>query len=256
MAEPEPKHFTLHEIEAGIRKFKRRIDEVKAINPGRVTHNDAEVQAATRNIQTDLIEVFGPTSPEYITHGSQSIGYPDWTYHGPSHDYYGRFVAGLPKTIAILEGLIKRLEEKREDLGADPAARTRAAFEGLDLHPRIESVAAELYRDGYYRNAVGDAAIALIHLVQEKSRRPDLDGAALMTTIFSKNKPLLAFNDLKDKTEEDEQEGMMHLFLGAVLALRNPRAHALNLDSAEVAMEYISFLSMLAKRVDQAKRTA
>jgi len=33
-----------------------------------------------------------------------------------------------------------------------------------------------------------------------------------MTTVFSKNQPVLAFNDLKDKTDEDKQEGMIHLF--------------------------------------------
>jgi uncharacterized protein (TIGR02391 family) len=77
-----------------------------------------------------------------------------------------------------------------------------------------------------------------------KSRKHDLDGAPLMTTVFSKNKPIRAFNDLTDKTDEDEQEGMMHLFVGAVLGLRNPRAHALLDDSAEMALEYIGLISL------------
>ncbi len=47
----------------------------------------------------------------------------------------------------------------------------------------------------------------------------------------------------------------MHLFVGAVLALRNARAHALPDDSPEMALEYIALISLLAKRVDQAKRT-
>ncbi len=46
----------------------------------------------------------------------------------------------------------------------------------------------------------------------------------------------------------------MHLFMGAVLALRNPRAHTLFDDSPELALDYIAFLSMLAKRLDGAKR--
>ena len=94
-----------------------------------------------------------------------------------------------------------------------------------------------------------------MNYVKEKSRRHDLDGSGLMSTVFSKNKPVLAFNDLKDQRDADEQEGMMHLFMGAVLALRNPRAHALPDDSPEAAVEYIVFLSLLARRVDQAKRT-
>jgi uncharacterized protein (TIGR02391 family) len=64
----------------------------------------------------------------------------------------------------------------------------------------------------------------------------------------------LVINDLSDQTDQDEQEGMMHLFAGAVLALRNPRAHALLDDSPEMALEYIALLSMLAKRLEQAKR--
>jgi hypothetical protein len=47
---------------------------------------------------------------------------------------------------------------------------------------------------------------------------------------------------------------MMHLFEGAVLVLRNPRAHTLLDDSPEMALEYVALLSMLAKRVEQAKR--
>jgi Protein of unknown function (Hypoth_ymh) len=39
---------------------------------------------------------------------------------------------------------------------------------------------------------------------------------------------------------------MMHLFEGVMLALRNPRAHTLSDDSPE-ALEYIAFLSLLAK---------
>jgi uncharacterized protein (TIGR02391 family) len=165
------------------------------------------------------------------------------------------FAEGILHTIGALENLLRRLEEKKTDFGPDTVGRVRAAFDGLDLHPRIASVCADLYRNGHYRNAVLDASVALVNMVKEKSRRHDLDGAGLMTTVFSKNNPILAFNDRKDKTDEDEQEGMMHLYLGAVLALRNPRAHALPDDSPEMALEYIALISLLAKRLDHAKRT-
>jgi uncharacterized protein (TIGR02391 family) len=254
-ARPEAKVLTLEDIEAGIRKFKRRIDEVKALDPKTVSYDDARVHAASRNIRADLIDVFGEGSQEYLTHGTHDVSHTPMVVSAfEETDYQAYFVEGWPKTIAMLESLVRRLEEKREDLGGDTTARVRASFEGLDLHPRIASAAADLYRDKHYRNAVGDASIALVNYVKEKSRRHDLDGHGLMTTVFSKNRPVLAFNDLKDQTDLDEQEGMMHLFMGAVLALRNPRAHALNLDSAEGALEYIAFLSMLAKRLDQTKR--
>jgi uncharacterized protein (TIGR02391 family) len=188
-------------------------------------------------------------------HARHSIGYPQGFGGREDREYHHFFQRGLPQTVAMLEGLIRRLEEKREDVSGDTTARARSSFEGLELHPRIASVCVDLYRDGHYRNAVADAAVALVNYVKEKSRRHDLDGSGLMTTVFSKNKPVLALNDLRDRTDEDQQEGMMHLFVGAVLALRNARVHALLDDSAEMALEYIAFLSMLAKRVDQAKRT-
>ena len=249
------KDFTLDDIERGIRKLKRRIDEVKGLDPRTMSYDDARVESASRNIRADIIDIFGQDSQEYLSHGAHSVGYP-LSIGGLSDDRYQKaFAAELPKTSRMLEGLVRRLEEKREDLADNTTARVRASFEGLDLHPRIGSVCADLYRDGHYRNAVLDASVALINLVKEKSRRHDLDGAPLMTTVFSKNKPMLAFNDLSDQAGADEQEGMMHMFVGVVLALRNPRAHALLDDAPELALEYIALISLLAKRVDQAKRT-
>jgi uncharacterized protein (TIGR02391 family) len=188
------------------------------------------------------------------------VGRPDsllfWSSDPATEDSLRRAVSEAVDCPCIaVENLIRRLEEHRADFGADMVSRVRAAFEGLDLHQRIAAVCVDLYRDGHYRNAVLDAAVALVNFVKEKSRRHDLDGSGLVTTVFSKNNPILAFNGLKDKTDEDEQEGMMHLFVGAVLALRNPRAHVLLDDSPEMALEYIALISLLAKRVDQAKRT-
>jgi uncharacterized protein (TIGR02391 family) len=60
-----------------------------------------------------------------------------------------------------------------------------------------------------------------------RSGRHNLDGVALMSTVFSPNDPILAFNSLANQTDKDEQQGLMHLFMGAVLGIRNPRAHAL-----------------------------
>jgi uncharacterized protein (TIGR02391 family) len=151
----------------------------------------------------------------------------------------------------MLEGLIRVLEEKREDHGVDPVARAKATFEGMDLHPRIAEVCAGLYGDGHYAQAVFDASKALVNYVKERSRRDDLDGANLMRTVFSANDPILAFNDLKDQSDRDEQEGMMHLYEGAALGIRNPRGHSFRGDSPQRAMEYIAFLSLLANRLSE-----
>ena len=46
----------------------------------------------------------------------------------------------------------------------------------------------------------------------------------------------------------------MFLYPGAMLAFRNPRAHETVEDNPEKALEYIAFLSLLAKSLDKAKR--
>jgi len=72
--------------------------------------------------------------------------------------------------------------------------------------------------------------------------------------VFSPKNPVLAFNDLADQTDQDEQEGMMHLFEGAVQAIRNPGGHSFPEGPEQRAIEYISFLSLLAYRLQDAKR--
>jgi Protein of unknown function (Hypoth_ymh) len=64
----------------------------------------------------------------------------------------------------------------------------------------------------------------------------------------------LAFNDRSDQTDLDEQEGMMPLFEGAVLGIRNPGGHSFPEGPEQRAVEYISLPSLLAYRVQEAKR--
>ena len=72
--------------------------------------------------------------------------------------------------------------------------------------------------------------------------------------MFSRNDPILSFTALADKSDLDEQEGMMHFFEGAVLAIRNPGGHSFPEGTEQRPMEYISLLSLLASRVQEAKR--
>jgi uncharacterized protein (TIGR02391 family) len=156
--------------------------------------------------------------------------------------------------LGTVKGLVGRLTEKREDLVGGAAPAPTSYFDRLNLHPRIGDVARDLFMDGHHWEAVFAGAKALVNYVKERSGRHDLDGAALMRTVFSKNNPLLAFNDLASQTEQDEQEGTMHLFEGAVLCIRNPGGHSFPEGSEQRAVEYISLLSLLAYRAQEANR--
>jgi uncharacterized protein (TIGR02391 family) len=260
----QPKLFTSpQEIDLAIKKLRKRLDEIKALDPKHVAYNDQEVYNIEHRVRDTILEAFGNNSTEYDRHKDFRIRYGILSGDLYIEDIVARenalqeqFANGIPRAVTRVEGLIKSLEEKQSDFGSDIQTRLRGVFKDLDLHPRIASVSADLFRDGHYRNAVLDAAVALVNFVKEKSGRHDLDGADLMRRVFSKNNPVLAFNYLWDQSELDEQEGLMHLFEGAVLALRNPRAHQLVQDLPEEALEYIGFLSYLAKLLDRAKRTA
>jgi uncharacterized protein (TIGR02391 family) len=127
------------------------------------------------------------------------------------------------------------------------------AYDGLELHPEIARAATDLYRNGHYANAVADAVKALNGLVRLRSGE-ELDGSQLMERVFAPKNPVLRFNDLADQADIDEQKGFMMMFGGAVAGLRNPRAHKFIEDDPERALEFIAYVSLLAKLLDGATR--
>ena len=145
------------------------------------------------------------------------------------------------------------MKEQLGENGAGPADRAIRAYSNLDLHPEIARAASDLYRDGHYANAILNAVTALNDLVRLRSGEA-LDGTTLMQTVFSAKNPIVRFSDLADQSDRDEQQGFMMMFAGAVAGLRNPRAHKLIKDDPERALEFIAFVSLLAKLLDGAKK--
>ena len=77
-----------------------------------------------------------------------------------------------------------------------------------------------------------------------------------MQAVFSVKNPILTFNSLQSDTDKSEQQGMMFLYAGAILGLRNPRAHEIVKDDPQKALELIAFLSFLAKSLDRTQKTS
>ncbi|MES2663713.1 MAG: hypothetical protein V4629_10480 [Pseudomonadota bacterium] len=64
----EVKKFTLFEIDQGIAKLKRRIDEVQGLVTANVPFGDARANTARSNIRESIREIFGSNSPEFQDH--------------------------------------------------------------------------------------------------------------------------------------------------------------------------------------------
>jgi uncharacterized protein (TIGR02391 family) len=159
----------------------------------------------------------------------------------------------LTRASQIVKTAIERLQERQADSEQDDASAILRAYEGLDLHHEIARAASDLYRDGHYSNAIRDAVIALNDLVRLRSS-DSRDGVPLMEFVFNPTNPVLRFNDLADESDRNEQLGFMKMLSGAAAGLRNPRAHRLINDDPERALEFIAFISLLAKLVDSATR--
>jgi uncharacterized protein (TIGR02391 family) len=172
----------------------------------------------------------------------------------PIHEVHKGLRRGIATAKAHLEAIKKGFLEELGDAGLASAGKTLKAYEGLELHPEIERAVGSLYRDGHYANAVEDATKALNALVRMRSGVEDKDGSALMEAVFNPRNPILKFNKLADASDINEQKGFMMMFSGAVAGLRNPRAHKIIKDDPEMALEFIAYISLLAKLVDKSSK--
>jgi uncharacterized protein (TIGR02391 family) len=254
--QPRPAHLSPQQMKAAIPKLERRIAELKAIDVSTIRdRGEPRFDALEQKIDDTLVDIFGNDTIEYrrFCVGSLDTASINMLHETPLHEVIEGYRRGIDQ-ISNMQTVIDLLREKLQDLGETPEGRAVRAFGDLDLHPEIERTIGKLFRDGHYANAVEDACKVLDGLVKIRSGRSDLSGTELMQTVFSPKTPILRFNDLQTETGRSEQQGMMFLYSGALLALRNPRAHELIQDDPEQALEYIGFLSLLAKLLDRAER--
>lgn len=254
---PTSVELTPEQIARGIEKIRKRIGELEPLlQLNDLDQLDRAACSVSKKIEETLSQLFGAGTAEYHRYKIEGL-YARGDYVDEFYDDRGEYVVkhhgAIHDAIATLNTAISMLEERLEDMGASPVGKARRAIEGLDLHRDIEEAAGQLYRDGHYSNAVLAAANALTALVKYRSGHTQ-DGVDLMNNVFSLNKPVLKLNDLQDDSDRNEQKGFMMLLGGVVTALRNPRAHKQIDDDPEEAVEFIAFISLLAKRVDNAKK--
>jgi uncharacterized protein (TIGR02391 family) len=257
----EPAVLSAEQIKRAIPALDRRITELKALNVEQLSETDGDniLNGFAQKINSTLREIFGADTIEYKEYEVASLcGYQMIlmiTSNSPDPNAFPRRLPRIKKQVATA---VSKLETAREILGErlapdDPAVGNRVfrAYEGLELHPEITRAASKLYLDGHYAEAVEAAVKALNGFVRFRSGS-DLDGTKLMESVFSPNGPILKFNAMADQSDKDEQRGFMMMFSGAVAGLRNPRAHKFIQDDPERALEFIAYVSLLAKLLDGA----
>ncbi|ARK62538.1 TIGR02391 family protein [Burkholderia pseudomallei] len=256
-AQPRQANLTPDQMRAAIPKLERRIAELRDFDPTTVNaRNDPRIGVIDKKVEQTIADVFGVDTVEFSRYRPRSIDRGN-VYFGsdlPLHEVRQGLNEGKAEQTANLQSIIDLFEENLEDGAETPASKARRSFGDLDLHADIARECSKLFEDGHYAQAVETACKVLDMLVQFRSMRPDVTGTALMRLVFSPKAPILKFNDQQNDSEKSEQEGMMHLYEGAMMALRNPRAHGITQDHPERAVEYLSFVSMLAKALDRTQR--
>ena len=112
--DPVPKTFaSVGEIETAIDQLSRRVEQVSNLHREGVRFDGPEHRAAESAVRATILEVFGPSSPEYREHqyhkiwdGAESVDMD------PEYEQEC-FAAGIAQTEGMLKGLIARLEEKK-----------------------------------------------------------------------------------------------------------------------------------------------
>lgn len=254
-----------------LKRIEARYADVEKLTPD--VWDNPQFDSAEMAIRSDIEAIFGEDSVENNANWNHQIFHSDNPDIGSimvdAHDpYYIRIRQdarreGIKRTKVLLENLMRRVRERIDEHTAmAPAAAVRdarVAFGQLNLHPRIRDACIKQFQDGHFREAILNAGIALVEYVKERAKHPvddkgkPLDGTPLMQKVFAHASPILKVNDLTHPTDQDERQGMQFLFAGATLGLRNPRAHSLDPDTAEHAVETIAFLSFLAKVAQDAK---
>ncbi|MCO6185550.1 TIGR02391 family protein [Rhizobium sp. L1K21] len=238
-------------------KLRKRLEELKALDVRSLTEETGKqtLDSLSQKINATLRDTFGAETLEYEEYHIETFKptFSVW-YSGMDTSLRGNIDTVRSKVAngqRMLGTLIEIFEENLEPENDDSSPRAIRAYDSLDLHPEIARAASRLYSDGHYSNAVEASVKALNGLVRLRSGL-EVDGTTLMERAFSPNNPVLKFNTLENQSDKDEQKGFMQMFAGAVSGLRNPRAHGFIQDDPERALEFIAFVSLLAKLLDGA----
>ncbi|MCB4791281.1 MAG: TIGR02391 family protein [Elusimicrobia bacterium] len=248
----EIKEFTKTEIDVGISKLNKRINDVKSIDSKNTKHSDATIETIELNIRETIREIFGTNSPEFKKHQYHAIWHGGVAFNLPDYERHRRFVDGIPQTISMLEGLIERLKEKEEYISFESKDK-EISFWDL-LHPSVITNAKSRFESKHYADAVETILKDLNNKIKDvvkKKTGKELDGSDLMHKAFSPNNPIITLDDLSTETGKNIQQGYMEIFAGAMTAIRNPKAHEIVNITKERAIHFLFFASLLYSKFDE-----
>lgn len=121
------------------------------------------------------------------------------------------------------------------------------------LHPEVINSASTLFADRQYDSAVTEAMKSVEVRVRDLTGL-QLSGAILMQEAFKPKEPRLDVSVEPGRSGDDEREGYFYVFRGAMVGIRNPKAHELSRgEDPDEALEVLALASLLHRRLDIAE---
>lgn len=150
------------------------------------------------------------------------------------------------------------IQNEIRDAGLFPRAKKEdiiSLFDSVIIEPILRDTCRQLFLNGHFALAVEEAFKCINNHVKKRSGLTN-DGADLMRSTFSPKKPVLKLNNLKTKSQRNQQLGYMDIFAGSMTGIRNPRAHEHKyLDEQHVAIEMLSLANHLIRLVNNSKKS-
>jgi uncharacterized protein (TIGR02391 family) len=123
------------------------------------------------------------------------------------------------------------------------------------IHPEVTRVAKSRFESGHYADSVEAALKEVNSVVKRKVKDAtgqETDGNRLMERAFSSTNAVIELDDLSTESGRNIQSGYQRLFSGAMIGVRNPKAHENVVIDANRAMHFLFLASLLMHKLDEA----
>ena len=255
--QPKPSFLPPDKLKEGITKLRRRIEELEEFDISTIEERwDPKTKALTTKINATLAEVFGYDTIEFQQYYMDTLDTLPIIVgkENPLGIVQEGYRKGIRSAVVKMESIKEILEEKLEDTGGVIEETVLPNRFWQDIHPKITSVAKGRFESAHYADAVLSAFREVNSSVKNIVRRKtgnELDGASLMRTAFSPKNPIIVLDDLSTKSGKNIQQGYMEIFSGAMIGIRNPKAHE-NMQIKEIPARHRIYLaSLLMTKIDE-----
>ena len=230
---------------ADLAKLQKMIQEIEELK--KLEIDDPKTSMWIYNTSQLLKQEFGEESYCYKYFYSMNNGRAIGSTNMTKQDFRLKHIKNLEKYKKHLQVC---LEDCKEDTG--PINKNKFHKE-LKLHPKIVKASEKLFNDGHYSSAIFEATKILEKEIKLKSKIKDEIGVKLVNIAFNEKQPVIEIIKGQEQEQIDEREGFRFLYMGVFQGIKNPKSHSIqNLIESDKAIEYLAFISLLMKRLDEA----